>query len=133
MRPPLDTRTRALLALHLVVAFNAIGGGIYGLSGAYGVPREWLRHSPFASYVVPSLILLFVVGGAHAAAGVGVGGQKPGARRLSLVAGSILLVWIGAQVAIIGYVSWLQPLMALAACVNLLLALGLARPLRTTA
>ena len=36
---------------------NAVGGGIYGLSGAPGVPVEWLEHTPFPSYVIPSLIL----------------------------------------------------------------------------
>ncbi len=121
-------RTRVLTALHIVIALNAIGGGIFGLAGAPGVPAELLRGSPFANYLVPSLILLVVVGGAHAAAGGGVLRRTAGARRLSLAAGVILLAWIGVQVAIIGYVSWLQPAMALAAGTNLALAWGLSRP-----
>ena len=28
-------------------ALNAFGGGYYGLAGAQGIPREWLRGSPF--------------------------------------------------------------------------------------
>ncbi len=31
-----------LLVLEVVVAANAVGGGIYRLSGAEGVPPEWL-------------------------------------------------------------------------------------------
>jgi len=31
-----------LLVLEVVVAANAVGGGICGLSGAEGVPLEWL-------------------------------------------------------------------------------------------
>ena len=49
-------------------ALNAFAGGYYGLSGADGVPREWLAGSPFSDYVVPSLVLFVVVGGALALA-----------------------------------------------------------------
>lgn len=44
-------------------ALNAAYGGYYGLSGAKGVPLEWLSGSPFRDYFIPSLILLVVVGG----------------------------------------------------------------------
>ena len=44
-------------------ALNAFAGGYYGLSGAPGVPVEWLEGSPFSDYTVPSLILFIVVGG----------------------------------------------------------------------
>ena len=48
--------------------------------------------------------------------------HPPRARRVSLAAGAILLGWIGTQVALIGYVSWLQPAVALAALANVTLA-----------
>jgi len=53
-------------------ALNALGGGYYGLTGAVGVPTEWLEGSPFAYYFVPSLILLVVVGGSFAVAAIAV-------------------------------------------------------------
>jgi hypothetical protein len=53
-----------LVTFELIVAANAVGGAIYGLAGAKSVPREWLRGTPFHSYLVPSLILLLAVGGA---------------------------------------------------------------------
>src|SRR5580765_1287791 len=53
-------------------ALNAIGGGSYGLSGAAGVPTEWLEGSPFSDYFIPSLILLVVVGGSFVVAAIGV-------------------------------------------------------------
>ncbi len=50
--------TRYVLgSLLAFVAANAVGGGFYGVSGAEGVPIEWLRGSPFTTYLVPSLIL----------------------------------------------------------------------------
>lgn len=115
-------RARLLSVLHAVVALNAVGGGVYGLAGARDVPVEWLEHTPFASYLVPSLILLVVVGGTHAAAGFSVATRAPRSRIVSLAAGAILLGWIGAQVAMIGYVSWLQPAVTAVAIVILMLA-----------
>lgn len=51
-------RTLMLTGLHGIVALNAAGGGIYGLTGAPDVPAAWLQGTPFTSHLVPSLILL---------------------------------------------------------------------------
>jgi peptidoglycan/LPS O-acetylase OafA/YrhL len=115
-------RSRVLSVLHGTVALNAIGGGVFGLAGASGVPVEWLQRTPFESYRVPSLILLTFVGGSHAVAAVFVWRQRPRARKVSLVAGVIVLAWIAAQLALIGYVSWLQPAVGIAGLANLALA-----------
>jgi hypothetical protein len=98
-----------LVVLEALLALNAVGGGIYGLAGAEGVPREWLRGSPFGSYFVPSLFLLVVVGGSMLAAAVAVKVNPRLGALASLVAAGILLLWIAVQVSIIGWVSWLQP------------------------
>lgn len=115
----------ALAALLLFIAVNAVGGGVYGLAGAPGVPRDWLRGSPFASYRVPSIILLVVVGGVHLIAGITVLRRARQAASHAAAAGLVLLGWIGVQVAMIGYVSWLQPAMAILAVTTLALARGL--------
>jgi len=104
------------------LALNACGGGVYGLCGARNVPLAWLRGSPFTSYLVPSLILLVVVGGALSTAAVAVFAGWRQDRTLATAGGAILLGWIAAQVAIIGYVSWLQPAVAIAGLVTLVLA-----------
>lgn len=49
----------------------------------------------------------------------------PDARRISMTAGAILLGWIFVQLAMIGYVSWLQPAVGIAGVENLALARGL--------
>jgi hypothetical protein len=112
---------RFLGTLLAVAALNAFGGGIYGLLGAAGVPRAWLAGSPFTSYFVPSLILFWVVGGSLAVAALAVFASWRSARVLSTSAGVILLLWIVAQVAIIGFVSWLQPVMAVVAVALMIL------------
>lgn len=103
-----------LVAVEVVVALNAIGGAIYGLAGAENVPREWLAGTPFSSYVVPSLILLVVVGGGMSLAAVALLARLQYAAELSVVAGLLLISWIATQVMVIvpdGGFSWLQPTM----------------------
>jgi hypothetical protein len=95
-------------------ALNAFAGGYYGLSGAKDVPTAWLAGSPFSSYFIPSLLLFVVVGGSLLAGAVAVFARWRSARRYAFVAGVILLVWIAVQLAIIGYVSWMQPTTAIA-------------------
>jgi len=122
------TRKHVLGSLLAVVAMNAFAGGYYGLAGAKNVPREWLAASPFDDYMIPSLFLIFLVGGACFGAMLAVIAGLRSARALSAGAGVVLLGWIAAQVAIIGPVSWLQPLMALVGVLLVALAWRLPRP-----
>ena len=113
------------VTLGLLLAFgalNAFGGGYYGLSGAKGVPTEWLEGSPFTDYFIPSLILFFVVGGAFLIAAVAVFARLRSARLLAQGAAVIVLIWLAVQVTIIGFVSWMQPATALVALLILALA-----------
>jgi hypothetical protein len=103
-------------------ALNAGAGGFYGLSGAEGVPVEWLEGSPFSSYFIPSLVLLVFIGGSFLFAAVAVLTGSRIARGSGLCAGAVVLVWIAVQVGIIGYVSWMQPVTAVGGVVVLLLS-----------
>ncbi len=116
---------RALVGLLALVAVNAVGGGLYGLSGAPEVPVAWLAGSPFADYTVPSLCLLGLVGGLALAAAVVVARRRPGGRALAALAGGVLIAWIVVQVGVIGPVSWLQPAMLVAGVAIVALATGL--------
>ena len=111
----------SLGALLVFGAVNAFGGGYYGLSGAKGVPTEWLNGSPFPDYFVPSLILLVVVGGSFIVAAMAVLTGLRIARLAALAAGIVVLGWLAVQLAIIGYVSWMQPTTALAGVLVLVL------------
>jgi hypothetical protein len=112
----------ALGGLLLFGALNAFAGGYYGLSGAPGVPVEWLEGSPFSDYTIPSLILFIVVGGSLLIASVAVFARFHIGRTSALTAGTILLIWIAVQVAMIGYVSWMQPATTVGGLLVLLLA-----------
>ena len=107
-------------------ALNAFGGGYYGLAGAKDVPTDWLEGSPFSDYFIPSLILFVVVGGALLLAAIAVFARWRSARGIAGGAGVIVLGWLAVQLAIIGYVSWMQPITAIVALVVLALASRLA-------
>lgn len=110
-----------LVALLALVTANAIGGGIYALRGADGVPVEWLQGSMFSSYVVPGLILLIAVGGSAALATIALLAKHPRGFDAAKLAGWVLVTWMLEQLVIIGFVSWLQPVM-LAVAVAILVA-----------
>lgn len=111
-----------LAAILLIVALNAFGGGWYGLAGARDVPKEWLEGSPFRSYFLPSLVLLIVVGGSSLTAALLSFINHRLKIKAAFIAGIIMLLWIGVQLGYIGYVSWLQPAVALAGVITLVLA-----------
>jgi len=122
-RPHVAAAVRTTLgALLAFGALNAFGGAYYGLAGAKGVPKEWLEGSPFSDYFVPSLILGVVVGGSFLLAAVAVFWRWQRARLLAFGTGFIVLGWLAVQVAIIGYVSWMQPATALMGVLILALA-----------
>jgi uncharacterized protein (TIGR03382 family) len=101
---------------------NAVGGGLYGLAGAEGVPIEWLEGSPFRDYFIPSLILMTVVGGTLLLASIAVFANMRVARMAAFFAAIVVLGWITVQVVIIGYVSFMQPATAIGALLILALA-----------
>jgi uncharacterized protein len=102
-------------------ALNAFGGGIYGLLGAQDVPISWLEGSPFSTYFIPSLILFVIVGGALTLAAIATFARWRHARTFVLGAAVIVLGWIAVQVALIGFVSWMQPVTAIGAIIAIVL------------
>ena len=100
----------ALIVIQLLVMVNAFGGGLYGLMGAKAIPSSWLDGSPFHSFFVPSLFLFVVIGGGMLVATVVWLRKSRLAPWVSLGMGGLLMLWIVVQVAIIGFVSPLQPI-----------------------
>ena len=105
-----------------LLALNAYAGGYYALSGAPGVPPEWLKGSPFQSYFIPGLFLFIVIGGMASGAAITIFIRGRFGRMLAIATGILTLLWLAVQLAIIGYVSWMQPATAIGAAGILLLA-----------
>jgi hypothetical protein len=97
-------------------------GGYYGMSGAAGVPTDWLDRGPFDDYFIPGLILFTVVGGSCLVAALASFAGHPSARRLAQIAAAAVFGFIAVEVAIIGSPFWLQPVTAVAAALVVSLA-----------
>jgi len=108
-------------AILAFLAINAFGGGYYGLSGAKDIPIEWLNGSPFSNYLIPSLVLIMIVGGSALIAAFAVFSRHHLAPKAAFMCGLIVLIWLSVQISIIGYVSWMQPTTAFAGLLILFL------------
>ena len=117
-----------LMVLEILIGVNALGGGIYALSGAKSVSREWLQGSPFQTYTVPGLVLLVVVSGSMFAAAGMLLAEASRARSMSLLAGIILVAWIVTQVTVIGRRHRLQDVFAVVGLAVVILSLFLPSP-----
>ncbi|HRD43877.1 MAG TPA: hypothetical protein PLN30_08980, partial [Ferruginibacter sp.] len=91
------------------------------------VPTEWLKGSPFRNYFIPGLVLFALVGGSALFAAITVFRKNRISRYAAFSCGIIILLWLMVQVAIIGYVSWMQPTTATAAIIILFLTWQLSK------
>lgn len=126
-------------SLHPILASSVaiaalLGGGALVLDpsgGGLGLPVSALEHTPFPGFLIPGLLLTFVVGGSQLAAalaplrGRGVGLVGTG------IAGGILVGWILIQIVLLRQLHWLQGLclgLGLVQLVGAVRGLGIVEP-----
>jgi hypothetical protein len=96
------------LVLTALQAAGAIGGGaglVQDPVNNIGMPLSVLDGSPFKDYLIPGLILLIVVGLFSLLVFVGLLLRWKAAWWLSLASGGGLIIWIIAEVALLGYLA----------------------------
>lgn len=105
-----EGRPAALYALVGVLAFQGLSGlaGGYGLivdpSGrAVGIPAAWLQGSPFADYLVPGVVLFTLLGIGPLIVIYGLWTRRAWSWTASLLVALALVVWLGVEIAVIGY------------------------------
>ncbi len=103
-------------------ALNAFGGGYYAMSGAEGVPHEWLERSPFDNYFIPGLFLFVIIGGSFLTASIVVFSGHWISKFFAITSVVIVYIWLAVQLSVIGYVSWMQPATAIFGVIVLVLA-----------
>jgi menaquinone-dependent protoporphyrinogen oxidase len=112
--PPSPPRLQRwlLAALCLFTGITAIGGGASLVLRPDGslleAPQSLLQSSPFATFLIPGLILLVVIGVGHAITGVLVARNTRLAPYFAYAAGAALLVWITAEMVMLRSHHWLQ-------------------------
>jgi p-aminobenzoyl-glutamate transporter AbgT len=101
-----------LASLCAVVGLTAIGGGIALVAGPDGryvhAPTTILSHSPFATFLMPGLLLLFVVGGINVVAALLAIRRDYQTNELALAGGGALLCWIVTEMAMLRTINLFQ-------------------------
>lgn len=124
----MDTR---LLFTGLLIALE-FGVGVVALFGAYALlthlmPMDTalLAETPFNTYEIPGYLLIGIVGVPMIAASLVLLRHRRLGDFLSEYAGMLLIAWIAMEVLLIGYHSFLQPLMLVSGIVITILAVEL--------
>jgi hypothetical protein len=128
--PPTSRVARGVLALEVLLSVGAIGGGLILMLAPRGeimpLPLSALDGSPFDTYFVPGLILFGVLGLGPLVAARLAWLRHPLAPAAAFVVGTALIIWVGVEVAIIGY-SNEPPLQAIYLAVGVAILLGASR------
>jgi len=96
--------------LMLLIIFQGLSGIVGGVglvldpSGkSLQLPINWLKGSPFNSYLIPGMILLVVLGVFPIIVLCGLWKQTNWSLFGAFIVGIALIIWIGVEILIIGY------------------------------
>jgi hypothetical protein len=106
-----------LVVLEVVIAVNAVYGGIGLMVNGMGMRGDWLDGTPFQSWTLPGVLLLVVIAVPMSLAAVGELARWRLAYLASFTAGLVLIGWIAAQVLVLRRYFFLQPVLGVAGCV----------------
>jgi hypothetical protein len=112
-----------LIGLEVVIAVNAVYGGVGLMVNGMGMPGDWLDATPFDSWTLPGVFLLVAVAVPMSIAAVGELTRSRLAYLASITAGLALIGWILLQVVVLRRYFFLQPVLGVAG----LLVVALAR------
>ncbi len=99
-----------LITVAIFNAVSALGGGIALIfADGLGMPKEWVD-SLLGAYLLPGLILFFIVGGTCLAAAILVAKKWRYAMESAMVAGFGMQIWIYCEIYITKMTTWLQTL-----------------------
>lgn len=111
-RPARGWPGNALLVVLVLVALNAVYGGIGLVVNGMGMPGEWLEHLPVDTWVLPGVALLLTVAVPQALAALEVWRAGERAPVVGMLAGGALVLWILVQLLLLQRYFFLQPAIA---------------------
>ena len=113
---------RALLGVLLLVAVNAIYGGIGLAVNGMGMPSEWLDRLPVDTWTLPGAALLLTVAVPQLVAAWLVWRKDRRAGDVGFGAGGALVLWIAVQLLVLQRYFFLQPVIAVLGAIEMALA-----------
>lgn len=123
--PKIGGLSKTVVGLEFFVALGAFAGGAALIASpdgsSLGLPLSLLKGTPFRDYYLPGLILLIANGALPTLAALATLVKVSWASKIHILSGTVLIGWIAVQVLLIGYVSFLQPAMAIVGAIIVLL------------
>lgn len=120
-------RSLAIGIAFMIAASAILGGGLLAIQPSgrlLGLSTARLDGTPFRSYLVPGLVLMLAVGGMATIAAVAQLRRALYRQVLTLFAGFTLMVWMVAQIIMLGWFHPMQPLLVAAALALVLIGLS---------
>jgi len=115
--------------LQLLIGIGGIASGLMFIiapdGSLMGFSTEVLIDAPFKDYLIPGILLLVIIGIGHIFAAILSFNKNRFSHFFDVVIGSAMAIWIIVQLAIIGYESFLQPLILTIAIIEILIGLFL--------
>jgi hypothetical protein len=108
MEARMNGKSKILLGLLLFNGFTAAGGGLALMTDWIPEQASWVRETDFPSNYFPGVILMAVVGGSSLIAAIAMVKRSDGWQLTSIVAGSVMVIWIIGEVASIRGFHFLQ-------------------------
>ncbi len=110
-------KTNLIIILKVLQIFNGLSGLLGGFmliddpSGdSLSMKLEWLERTPFPDFLIPGIILFLFIGLGNVL-GFWITFKKKNKRaQYGSIFGLTLMIWIIAQITLIGYKDFLQPL-----------------------
>lgn len=105
--PDRPTSIYFLIGAMFLQALSGLAGGFGLISDPTGghvqMPLTWLEGTPFASYLIPGIILFTVLGVLPMLVTYGLWRERTWSWFGSLLVGASLTIWIAVQISMIGY------------------------------
>jgi hypothetical protein len=114
----------ALLVVLVLVAVNAVYGGVGLVVNGMGMPSEWLDRLPVDTWTWPGVALVLTVAVPQLVAAWFVWRKDPRAGVVGLVVGAALVLWIVVQLLVLQRYFFLQPVIAAFGVLEMALSWG---------
>ena len=113
--------------LQLLIGLGGIASGLMFIiapdGSLMGISTEVLIDTPFNDYLIPGILLLILIGMGHIFTAILSFKKSTFSHYIDVAIGFAMAIWIIVQLAMIGYQSFLQPLILTLAVIEILIGL----------
>ncbi len=119
---------KVLVALLLFLGITSVIGGVQLIrTNGMGMPISSLQNTPFPNFIIPGLILLFIVGGTSLTAAILQIKKHKYAIETSVTAGFGIQIWVVTELFMLTHKSFLQAIYFTLGVLILILSMFLLR------